>query len=204
MRALRSGELQHRIAQLLPVPAVVEDRRHRGGAWDAVTDWVSRPFTSEVTTTGSQLAAGGRGIGAVAAAKLAALCIGGVTVVGGGAYCVTTVLKDEPPTEQRRPAPTPAASTPPRKDARLPSAGPTLVAVRKAAARKADKQRQRSSTGTAFGKGGDPATRHEREAPISPPAQTAGTQLPEFGPGPAGPVTQAPAAAPSTGAPEFP
>ena len=43
VKALRAGELQRRIAQLFPLPAGAEAGRRRGGPWDAVADWASRP-----------------------------------------------------------------------------------------------------------------------------------------------------------------
>jgi hypothetical protein len=211
LRALQTGELQHRIAQLLPMPAAAAERRPRAGAWEAVTDWATRPFTSEAATTGSHLAAGGRGIGTIATAKLAALCIG-VTAVGGGTYCVTAVLKQEPRPDHRPRVEAPRQSTPPPTPERLPSAGPAMTAVRQAEERRAAQRRaarrratedQRQARATAFATG-SPATRHEREAPISPPAEAPGAQISEFDPAPSEPVTQQPAAAPSTGAPEFP
>ncbi len=209
LRALRSGELPHRIAQLLPIPAAAIEPRRRGAPWDAIGDWASRPFTADASTTGAHLAAGGRGIGAAATAKLAALCIGGVTAVGGGAYCVTTVLQPEPPRERRQQSEAPARPVPASaREPRLPSAGPALTAIRETEERQATERRQarrqRAEGRTAFGGSGDPSTRHEREAPISPPIETAGAEISEFEPGPAGPVTQAPATAPATGAPEFP
>ena len=52
VKALRAGELQRRIAQLFPLPAGAEAGRRRGGPWDAVADWASRPFASEATSDG--------------------------------------------------------------------------------------------------------------------------------------------------------
>ena len=206
VKALRTGELQRRITQVLPLPAGSETTRRRGGPWEAVVDWATRPFASEATHTSAQLAAGARGIGAMATAKLASLCVGGVAAIGGATYCATTLLGADPPREQRpraeSPTPTPAPQT--RREER-----PTLTVTRQASDRRATKPRQkrqdqpREQQPIAFSSG-DPETRHEREAPVSPPVQVAGAQVSEFEPAPAEPVTQEPAAAPSTGAPEFP
>ena len=81
--SIRTGELQRKLAELLPPPVAEATSRRRGGPWEAITDWVSRPFAHDAALNASQLAAGGRGLGAVAAAKLATLCIGGVALVGG-------------------------------------------------------------------------------------------------------------------------
>jgi hypothetical protein len=98
LRALRTGELQRPIAQLLPpLPVVEESRRNRRGPWDALFDWLSRPFASESANTSAQLLAGARSAGTVLTAKLVALCIGGVVAVGGGSYCVSTLLQHDPP-----------------------------------------------------------------------------------------------------------
>jgi hypothetical protein len=110
------------------------------------------------------------------------------------------VLQQEPPRERKTAESTPGPTPAPKREAGLPTAGPALAAVRK---KQAATRRRAERRGTAFA-GGDPATRHEREAAISPPVETAGAQPAEFEPGPAAPVSQAPAAAPSTGAPEFP
>jgi len=210
-RALRAGELQRRIAQLFPLPAGAEASRGRGGPWEAVAEWASRPFASEATTTGAQLVAGARGIGAIATAKLATLCIGGAAVLGGATYCATSLLGSEPPDEPRPRVQAPVRKTPPRDrtNDRLPAAGPTLTAVRKASERQsakrreANRQKRQEARETAFATG-DPETRHEREAPISPAVEVNGAPVAEFEPGPAAAAAPAPAAAPSTGAPEFP
>ena len=210
VKALRAGELQRRIAELFPLPAGAEAGRRRGGPWDAVADWASRPFATEATSAGAQLAAGARGIGAIATAKLATLCIGGATVLGGATYCATSLLGSEHPGQPRprvqapvqRPAPDPASD-------RLPSAGRTFTAIRRASERqqaersKARRQERQEAQSTAFATG-DPETRHEREAPISPPAEVGGAPVTEFEPAPTAPATTVPAAPASTGAPEFP
>jgi hypothetical protein len=203
LRALRSGDLQHRIAELLPVPATaVAERRHRGGPWDAISDWVSRPFASDSVSTGTQLAAGARGIGAAAAAKLATLCLGGALAVGGATFCATTLLQREPPTATREKPPATAST---EREPRLPSAAPTLVALRAHQSRVTHRARAQHAQSARTAPGGDPATRHERDVAISPPAQPAGSaSVEEFDPAPADQAPPAPAAAPANSAPEFP
>lgn len=201
VRALRSGAIQRRIAELLPpLPAIEEGRRHRNGPWDVVSDWMSRLLGSEATPAGLQLAAGARGLGTIAAAKLATVCIGGVLVVGGGGYCVTTLLKPSPsPPPVKRDSPERPTTTfsgrtdekPPRIEIMKAARATAVPARRKSAPRPADK--------------GPAATRHEREATVSPPVvQSSGAAIPEFGPAPANTGPPAPAAPPSSGGPEFP
>jgi hypothetical protein len=203
VRALRTGELQRRIAQLLPLPATPAARQGRS-FWDWLTDWLSRPFGSDAAQAGLQLAAGTRGIGTIVAAKLAMLCIGGATVLGGVTYCVTTVLQPEPPNTRPRHAtvaPNPASSA--TREPQLPSAGPTLAAVRASH----DSTRRHSSTQSQSARTskGKATTRHEREAAVSPPVRIAGqSSTAEFEPGPASGATTAPAAAPASGGSEFP
>jgi hypothetical protein len=202
LRALRTGELQRRIAQLLPpLPAVEETRRNRTGPWDALFDWLSRPFTSESANTSAQLLAGARGAGTVLTAKLTALCIGGVVAVGGGSYCVSTLLQDDPP----RPSPRSQLAEPPSATTKTTTSDdkpPTSRLLNLAQSRPRSTvtrstTRRRRSAGS--------ATQHERQAAVSPPAVTrSSAPVEEFGPGPASPAPPAPAAAPTSGAPEFP
>jgi hypothetical protein len=202
-RVLRSGELERRIAELLPpLPAIEEGRRHSAGTWEVFTDWLSRPFASESGNTGIQLAAGARGAGAVLTAKLAALCVGGVVAVGGGSYCVTTLLQRDPPKARHgQPAKRPASVTPravndkPPK-ARLMKAAQKASGQRAGTTRSSERSAQRSRSGE---------TAHERQAAVSPPiVQSSGAPVDEFGPGPTNTAPAQPAAPPSSGAPEFP
>jgi hypothetical protein len=200
LRALRSGELQHRIAELLPVPAsIVAERRHRGGPWDAIIDWLQRPFGAESVTTGAQLAAGARGLGAAAAAKLATLCIG-VIAVGGATFCATTVLQRDPPRIIHVEPPNAKRATP-RRDEPLPTAAASFDTAHRNAStstRPAPK-RTRSETRTA------PATQHERDVAVSPPSvAAASSDSTEFAPAPAQSSPPAPAAPPASSGPEFP
>jgi hypothetical protein len=207
LRALRSGDLQHRIAELLPVPAMaVAERRQRGGPWDALSDWISRPFGSDSVSTGAQLAAGARGLGAAAATKLAALCIGGVVAVGGATFCATTLLQSKPPAPDRvKPAATPSHAAG-AKEPHLPSAGRTLAALRAREAARAKRASVDRSRATGSSRDtGDRASRHERAAAVSPPAGTASTSGDdEFAPAPANQAPPGPAPPPPSAMPEFP
>ena len=203
LRSLQSGELQHRIAQLLPISITAEEtRRQRGAPWDAWFDWISRPLASDSATTGVQLAAGARGLGTVAAAKLASLCIGGAVVVGGASYCVNAVLKEDPPrptTAAKRPAIAEPPRVPGPRETVRPSAGSSVFKV------KPEPKPTTRRTASRPAATARTATEHERSAPISPAATTStGAPVQEFGPGPATTAPPAPAAAPSSGAPEFP
>jgi hypothetical protein len=204
LRAIRTGALQRRIGQLLPVPASTElTERRRGAPWEALWDWITKPLTHEATLSWSQVAAAGRGAGGVIAAKVAALCLAGGTIVGGGLYCVAQ-LHDQPPKTAIRAAPPVTHDRTPREPP-LPSAGRTASTQHsKIVTVKPRRTTRRRVSGTAFGRG-PAATRHEREVPISPAATTpSGAPLPEFEPGPAATAPPQPAAAPATGAPEFP
>lgn len=204
LRELRSGALQHRIAQLLPITITADEaRRARGsGPWEAITDLLSRPFASESATSGSQLLVGMRGLGAAATAKLATLCIGGAVAVGGGAYCVTELIADEPPAVRK------AAKPPSDSQPQVLAPGPDEIArisARSPVLRIEPKQRRVKHAARRTSDSGAAATRHERTAAVSPPITTsAGAPVEEFGPGPEQTSASAPAAAPASGAPEFP
>jgi hypothetical protein len=206
LRALRSGDLQHRIAELLPLPAVVAERRHRGGPWETIADWAQRPFTSETVSTATQLAAGARGLGAAAAAKLATLCIGGALAVGGATFCATTLLQPDPPNVTRERAPRASQPTPrPKREQPLPSAGASLAAAHDAASRGASQAKQTESARTSAGTGGAAATQHERDVAISAPVTSARNDgSSEFAPAPVQSAPTTPAAAPAAGGAEFP
>jgi hypothetical protein len=207
LHAVRTGTLQRRIGQIIPLPGGTEAiERRRGSPWETVWDWVTRPFTHETAASLTQVATASRGIGAVITAKLAAVCIAGGAIVGGGMYCVAR-LATTPPMPR-------AGVTHPASDRSGPREQPLPTGGRSAAMRLSTSsssrgssrtRRARSTTGgTAFAKG-PVQSRHEREAPISPPTTTSsGGTLPEFGPAPASTAPSQPAVAPSTGAPEFP
>lgn len=205
LRTIHSGELQRRLAALLPLPPAAEEgRRSMTGAWDAVVDWTTRPFVSESVNTSVQLSAGARGIGTVVTAKLAALCVSGVVAVGGGTYCVTTLLQPDPPRPIRaQPTPTPEPSPKP-DESELPPAA-TLMRAAQGASTQKDSQPTKPRRSESRASGQRTATQHERETAISPPVtQASGAPVQEFGPGPEQTAPSAPAAAPSTGSPEFP
>jgi hypothetical protein len=204
LHAVRTGELQRRLGQLLPVPATVEARR-RGGPWETVWDWITRPFVHESTVSFAQVATASRGVGATLTAKLAAICLAGGAVVGAGTYCVSRLGADPPAPAQ--PVATSVPTSAPH-ESRLPSAGRSAALRKRPAPKRVSKRprkpKTRATRGTAFASG-PVATRHEREAPISPPATTTtGAAVPEFGPAPANTAPAQPAAAPATGASEFP
>src|SRR3954452_24523372 len=91
LRAIKAGYLQREIAQILPVaPALDAVDRHRG-PWEIIIDWLSKPFGHDATITAGQLAGAGRGLGGVAAVKLAGLCASGAAA---GVFCVAQVPRD--------------------------------------------------------------------------------------------------------------
>jgi hypothetical protein len=199
-RALRSGELQRRIASLLPFPVAEragDDRPWRG----ALLDWAASPFAGDRGVVATQaLSSGvGRGAGTAATLKLLSICIGGATLTGGAAICLQAVVAPDGASQRphvARATPTPAASPPrPHFDQkRRPKvvSTPTPTPDRRPVVRQKPKPKPSGST-----------DEHEG-LPISPApadAQAGGTE--EFGPTSATSTSQ-PATAPSTGAPEFP
>ena len=101
LRDLKSGKLPSDVASILPVLPAAESARQHRALWDALVDWASRPFGQEAAVNASQIGAAGRGIGGLATLKLATLCIGGASIVGGSLYCVTsTDLLRGPPERQ--------------------------------------------------------------------------------------------------------
>lgn len=205
LNAIRSGAVQRRLGELLPLPAAAEvTERRRGAPWETVWDWLTRLFAHESGLSFAQIAAASRGVGAIVAAKVAALCIAGGAIVGGGLYCVEQLSK-HPPASVARAAPQRHQQPQPSRDAPLPTAGRSRATrPARVVTTKRRPTYSRRTTGSAFASG-PTATRHEREAPISPPATTSsGATLPEFGPAPANTAPAQPAAAPVDGAPEFP
>jgi hypothetical protein len=204
LNAIKSGAVQRRLGELLPLPAAAEvTERRRGGPWESVWDWLGRPFAHDSAISFAQIAAASRGVGAIVAAKIAALCVAGGVLVGGGLYCVER-LSQHPPKAVANIERTPRHHRSP-PEAALPTAGRSAAAkASSVVVRKRRATRSQHSTGTAFASG-PAATRHEREAPISPAATTSsGASVPEFGPAPANVAAAQPAAAPAGGAPEFP
>jgi hypothetical protein len=205
LRAVRSGALQRRLGQLLPVPPVCDGvTRRRGTPWEAFWDWLTRPFVPDSAVSFAHVAAATRGAGAVIVAKVAAICVAGGAIVGGGAYCVERRVHDSPVL--------PPAAAKPRvfhvRDAReqpLPSAGRSAaMKVEPRPRTTARSSVPRKAAGTAFASG-PTTTQHEREAPITPAVTTSnGASVAEFDPAPANTASEQPAAAPASGAPEFP
>lgn len=203
LRDLRSGKLPRDIASILPVPPAVESARQPRAVWDALTDWASRPFSHEATVTGSQIGTAGRGLGGLAAAKLATLCIGGATLVGGSLYCVTStdILRPKPPAPRTQARTAPARTTPkqsgPKEDLSYLKARPTPTPSPRPKLRATPTQTP-SPRATVF------SANHERAGAISPaPAGSAPGGATEFGPGPAQSSTQ-PAPPAAGGGTEFP
>lgn len=197
LRAMRTGQFQRELAGLLPVPVVERLAEERPLRWPVI-DWLSRPFSGDGTAVAAQAASTGtgRGLGAVAAVKLASLCIGGAALTGGAAVCIQQVATPSPPANDRahraRPSATVDATIPVAEvPARRPRVGPVPL---RATDQGGERDRDRKP---------DPAE-HETTVPASPPpagAQAGGVD--EFGPSSTtGPST--PASAPATGAPEFP
>lgn len=206
LRSIRSGELPREIANLLPAP-IVADQSSRRGTWDAVTDWASRPWTHDATQTSAQLGLG-RGLGTIAATKLVALCIGGVSVVGGGVYCVTSPFLDHGP-RTTAPDKEPRAQAPARPQRAEPPdlalaktttarATPTPTATPKPKRRpKPETPRRRATSKT--------PTSHEQAGAISPaPSGSAPDGSSEFGPTSANQPATNPAPPVASGGPEFP
>ena len=100
-RAFGSAAFQRKIAAALPA-VESNDRRRLRGAWDAVTDWVTRPFGHDSVSTAAQMAASGagRGIGTVATLKIAGACLASATAI---TVCTTALvvpaLTDKPPVQ---------------------------------------------------------------------------------------------------------
>lgn len=205
VRAVRSGALQRRIGQLLPASSAEVGRR-RGGPWEAAWDWLTHPFGHESAMSVAQITTASRGVGAALTAKLAALCLAGGAVVGGGAYCIGR-LGDSPPTRVDRP-PAHVEHEHTARERPLPTAGRSraLSIARPSRSRTEPTDSQPSEpTGRTASGGGAAETQHEREVPISPPATaSSGAPVTEFDPGPADTAPSQPAAPPASGAPEFP
>jgi len=203
MLALRTGELQRKLAGLLPVPPTVADTGRHRGVWDALGDWAARPFASDPTSAAAQIAAsgGGRGLGAVAAAKLAAICLTGATAVGGGAFCLQSGLLSPEQNDAGGGAKRTVSADEQARLKALPApARPALVPARKS--QPAKPRSSPKSTAAATRRG---STSHEREVPISPaPSGSLPDGQSEFAPGPATTARSQPARVPTSGGPEFP
>jgi hypothetical protein len=198
VRALRSGELPRRIASLLPFPAAEragDDHPLRG----AVVDWATSPFASDrgVVATHALSSGVGRGAGTAAALKLLSICIGGASLTGSAAICIQALVAPDPPPQRThvvQATPTPAASSAPAVSGprRKPKvvATPTTTPEPRPEVERKPKRR-------------DSPDAHERTAISPAPANAQAAGIDEFGPTSAKSQPQ-PAAAPSTGSPEFP
>lgn len=174
--------------------------------WDAVTDWASRPWSHDAAQTSTQIGLG-RGLGTIAATKLAALCIGGVSVVGGGYYCVTSPLFDSPgpatpKQEKQAKAPTrPQRAEPPDLALAKSTRGtPTPAAT----ATPQPKRRPKAETPRRSATSQTP-TSHEQAGAISAaPTGSTPNGASEFGPTSANKPATNPAPPATSGGPEFP
>ncbi len=203
LRALRSARLPREIANLLPVPPTADTLRSPRVIWDTLTDWASRLLPHDTTITGTQIGLAGRGLGTLAATKLAALCIGGITVVGGALYCLEGPLGSNPshrhPREQvarHREKPKRQRSEPPlTTQAKWVQASATATPTPTPKPRRTPEPQAKGSTSP---------TSHEHEQAVSPaPAGSAANGASEFGPVSTSSATQ-PAKAVTSGGPEFP
>ena len=198
LRALRSGRLPRDIAQLLPIPPAADKVRAPRVVWDWLTDCASRVLPHDSTITGTQIGLASRGLGTLAATKLAALCIGGITIVGGALYCIEKPLgggrshPDRHSTAQR-PKPTRSPSPSPVATATFVRAKATTTAAPTPEPRRKPQAERRKTP-----------TTHEHDqalSPASPGAAPGGAS--EFGPSSA--TSSTPPAKPVTsGGPEFP
>ena len=131
LRAIRSAAFERKVAALLP-PVELEDRGRRlRGAWDAVADTLTRPFTHDGAATAAQLAASGagRGAGTIALLKIAGACMASAGALG---VCATTLvapaLNDDPPARKATSKPARTNTTPARRLDDRPRYGATYVA----------------------------------------------------------------------------
>lgn len=203
LRAIRSGDLQREIAQLLPGPIVIERSRHPRFI-DLIPDWMSRPLTHEAASTTTQIGLAGRGIGTIAATKLAALCIGGISVVSGTVYCVSSPLMQGHPDPKPTPAPHVVRN---REKAEPPDLGKGKVLAAQARSTPTPTPEPRREP--------KPRPKRERTAPVTP---TSHERESAVSPAPAGSLpnggsefeltntqsSSAPAAPVRSGGPEFP
>ncbi|MDA0168431.1 hypothetical protein OJ998_04970 [Solirubrobacter taibaiensis] len=206
LRAIRRGDFQREIANILPTPPLVEASRQRG--WlEIMCDWASRPWSHEAASTGTQLGLASRGIGTIAAAKIAALCIGSVSLVGGGAYCLHAasifgpekpepIAKEEPkaPVKRQRAEPPDLVLA---KKLTVGSHTPTPTPTPKPKPRPKPKTQRQTKPKT--------PTSHEQESAVSAaPTGAAPNGDSEFGPSSANTPATKPAPPVASGGPEFP
>jgi hypothetical protein len=197
VRALRSGELQRRIAGLLPLPPAVQGGGSDRGIRSFVADLVARLFASDHAATATQLvtSGAGRGAGGVLAAKLAAICMSGAALTGG-AVCVSLgVLDKQSPAPQHRSA-GPEHGSKPRAVVTWTPREPRPVRTAVATPSRTPRTGRRSNT--------TPGPRAHEQSPASPaPANAQADGSSEFLPTAAS-AAAPPAPAPTTGMPEFP
>jgi hypothetical protein len=199
LRALRSGKLPRDIANLLPVPPSAEAVRGPRAIWDTLVDWASRVLPHDTTVTGAQIGLASRGLGTLAATKLAARCIGGITIVGGTLYCLETPLGIKPPEHHRQHVQ--KKDPPPHRHAEPPAAAQAKWLRASAATTPTPTPKPRPAPHPRRPKS---PTTHEHDQAISPaPSGSASNGASEFGPVSTNSATQ-PAKAVTSGGPEFP
>ncbi|WP_156027712.1 sigma-70 RNA polymerase sigma factor region 4 domain-containing protein [Candidatus Solirubrobacter pratensis] len=203
LRALRSGKLPREIANLLPLPPSAETFRSPRAVWDTLTDWASRVLPHDTAITGTQIGIVSRGLGTLAATKLAALCIGGITVVGGTLYCLETPLGLKPHEAHRREQLARHRKEPPHRPAEPPAAAQAKWLRASAAITPTPTPKPRRTPQPPTRRPKSP-TAHEHDQAMSPaPAGSAPNGASEFGPVSTSSATQ-PAKAVTSGGPEFP
>lgn len=200
--AIKSGQLPREISQILPMPALDAVEPHRG-PWEIAVDLLSRPFGHDASIGAAQLAPIGRGVSAIAGAKLVSLCLGGAAAVGG-AFCIHRFVAEPPPPKppravaREKPKAVERDDRPRRSTVATPT--PTAVATKTPAPKRKRTSRQQRAGGQVSS---DP-TSHEKAVAISPPATAPdGSSVSEFEPGPATSAPSKPAAAPDNGGHEF-
>jgi hypothetical protein len=181
LRELGSDGFARKVASLLPV-AELQQRGRVHGTWDAFVDTLTRPFAHESTTTAAQLASSGagRGVGTIAALKIAGACMASA---GALSVCATTLVLPALDTPERPDKPTrKVAEREPRpvgQHDRLPSraeqhvtptATPTPTPVR------SPRDTQRTT------QGGTGPSDHEQTPASSAPANAAAGGESEFDP----------------------
>jgi len=204
LREFGSDAFAGKVASTIPMLATDDGQRRRlRGAWDALADTLTRPFVHDGTATAAQLASSGagRGVGTIAALKLAGACMASAGAIG---VCATTFIApalDELQRTERRPLSSERKAQPVGEHHRLPTrAEQKVVPTPTPSPKRRSSDSGRDLTGRT--QGGTGQQDHER-TPASPaPANAAPGGESEFDPTykPSSPATPAPVqAAPGSG-----
>jgi hypothetical protein len=202
LRAIRSAAFERKVASLLPVAEVAQDRSRIRGAWDALLDHLARPFAHDGAASATQVAAGGAGRGAGTAVALkvaAALCLTGA---GAAGTCIEAGLINSP-LERDKPSTHTVGTSRPSAATRAPEARLVTHVLPKPTPTPRRKRTQ-SNSRRGSTQGGTRPSSHER-TPASPaPADAAPNGASEFDPTyePSQPAKPAPVPA-APGASEF-